>query len=251
MKSSKWSLASARSWKESSTSSRGSGVSTRCRVKAGTQRRVTAEIAPSAPIPTRAARSSSGSPAALSSRTRPSARTSSSALDLGGDVAQPRPGAVGAGRDRAGDRLAVDVAEVLHRQPEPAQLLVEVGEHRARPDLDQAGGAVGVDHAAERVDVDHRALGQRRLGEGVAGAGDADLAPGRGRGADRLGQLLAVARAQPSRPARRPGPRPSCARSARSLPRPLPKPCCAEPSPLSPRRCGPRAAPARGTRRRP
>ncbi len=79
MKSSKWSLASARSSKASSTSSRGSGRSTRSRVKAGTQRRVTAEIAPRAPRPTRAARSSSGSPSALSSRTLPSARTSSSA----------------------------------------------------------------------------------------------------------------------------------------------------------------------------
>ena len=77
MKSSKWSCASARSWKESRTSSRGWAESTRSREKAGTQRRVTAEIAPSAPIPTRAARSSSGSVAALRWRTLPSARTSS------------------------------------------------------------------------------------------------------------------------------------------------------------------------------
>ena len=75
MKSSKWSWASARSWKESSTSSRGWGESTRSSVKAGTQRRVTAEIAPRAPTPTRAARSRS--PSASSSRTLPSARTSS------------------------------------------------------------------------------------------------------------------------------------------------------------------------------
>ena len=77
MKSSKWSLASACSWKQSSTSSRGRGVSTRSSVKAGTQRRVTAAIAPSAPMPTRAARSSSGWVAALSWRTPPSASTSS------------------------------------------------------------------------------------------------------------------------------------------------------------------------------
>ncbi len=95
-------------------------------------------------------------------------------LDLGGDVAQLRAGAVGAGGDRPGDRLAVDVAEVLHRQAEPVQLLVEVGEHGARADLDQAGCGVGVDRAAERGEVDHRAVGQRRLGEGVAGADDAD-----------------------------------------------------------------------------
>ena len=109
---------------------------------------MTAEIAPSAPTPTRAARSSSGSVAALSWRTLPSARTSSSALDLGRDVAQPGAGAVGPGRDRAGDRLAVDVAEVLHRQPEPGQLLVEVGEDGAAADLDQARAGVGVEHPA-------------------------------------------------------------------------------------------------------
>ena len=77
MKSSKWSLAAASSSKRSSTSSRGCGVSTRSRTKAGKQRRVTALIAPSAPTPIRAARSSSGSPAAVSSRTLPSASTSS------------------------------------------------------------------------------------------------------------------------------------------------------------------------------
>ena len=46
----------------------------------------------------------------------PSASTSVSAGDLRGDVAQPRAGAVRGGRDRAGDALHVDVAEVLHRQ---------------------------------------------------------------------------------------------------------------------------------------
>ena len=131
-------------------------------------------------MPTRAARSRSGS-APSSSRTLAVGGDQLHRLDLGGDVAQLRAGAVGAGRDRPGDRLAVDVAEVLHRQPEPVQLLVEVGEHRARPDPDQARGRVGVDHAAERGDVDHRAVGQRRLGEGVAGAGDAHLATGRRR----------------------------------------------------------------------
>ena len=36
-------------------------------------------------------------------------------LDLGGEVAELAPGAVGGGRDRPGERLAVDVPEVLHR----------------------------------------------------------------------------------------------------------------------------------------
>jgi hypothetical protein len=117
------------------------------------------------------------------------------ALDLGGDVAQFGAGAVGAGRDRAGDRLAIDVAEVLHRQPEPGQLLVEVGEDGAGADLDQARAGVGIPHPAQRLDPDQGAVAHRRLGEGVAGAGDADLAAGGGGRRDRRGELIAVGRA--------------------------------------------------------
>ncbi len=115
-------------------------------------------------------------------------------LDLSGDVAQLRPGAVGAGGDRAGDRLAVDVAKVLHRQAEPVQLLVEIGEHGARPDFDQARGGVGVDHAVQRGEVDHRPVGQRRLGEGMAGPSHADRSPSARGGHDGGHQLVAVAR---------------------------------------------------------
>ena len=114
---------------------------------------------------------------------------------LRGDVAQLGAGAVGAGRDRAGNGLAIDVAEVLHRQAELVQPLVEVGEHRARPHLDQARGAIGLEHAAERAHVDHRPVGHRRLGERVTAARHADLAPRRHGGDDRPAQLLAIGRA--------------------------------------------------------
>ena len=63
----------------------------RWRVNAGTQRRVTAEIAPRAPTPTRAARSSSGSPSAVSSRTLPSPRTSSTASTWAEMFRRPAP----------------------------------------------------------------------------------------------------------------------------------------------------------------
>ena len=65
-------------------------------------------------------------------------------------------------------------------------------------DLDQAAtpGSASIT-PLERADVDHRPVGHRRLGEGVAGAGDADLAARRRGGGDRLRQLVAVARARP------------------------------------------------------
>ncbi len=115
--------------------------------------------------------------------------------DLGGDVAQAGAGSVGPGRDRAGDRLPVDVAEVLHRQPEAVEGIVEIGEDRSAAESHGPGRGVRIDHPAERGDVDHRALGQRRLGERVAGSGDADRPSFRRGGGDRGGELVAIPRA--------------------------------------------------------
>ena len=89
----------------SSTSSSGRGASTPRSVNAGTTRSVTAETTPSAPRPTRAARSSSGSPA-VGGDGRAVGQHELQRLDLGGDVAQPRAGAVRTGGDRAGDASA-------------------------------------------------------------------------------------------------------------------------------------------------
>ena len=123
--------------------------------------------------------------------------------DLGREVAELRPGAVGPGRDRAGDGLAVDVAEVLHRQAEAIELLVDFGEGRAGADPDQARGGVGVDDSTEGADVDQRPVGHRRLGEGVARADDADLPARLRRRGERRRQLVAIAGRQPlNRPAR-------------------------------------------------
>ena len=118
MKSSKCSCASARSWKLSKTSSRGAGLSTRCRVKAGTQRRVTArDRAQRADAhPRRAQQLGIALGGQLANRAV--GEDQLHRHHLGGDVAQLGAGAVGAGRDRAGDGLAIDVAEVLHRQAE-------------------------------------------------------------------------------------------------------------------------------------
>ena len=131
MKSSKWSWASARSWKVSSTSSRGPRPVDPVQGEGGdaAQRHGRDRAQRADPDPRRAQQLRVGGGAQLADAAV--GEDQLQPLDLGGDVAQPRAGAVGAGRDRPGDRLAVDVAEVLHRQPEPVQLLVEVGEHGA------------------------------------------------------------------------------------------------------------------------
>ena len=85
-------------------------------LNAGTQRSVTAVTTPSEPSPTRAARRRSPS-SSVSVRRSPSPVTSSSASTCAREVRQPRAGAVRAGRERAGERLGVDVAEVRERQP--------------------------------------------------------------------------------------------------------------------------------------
>ena len=109
-------------------------------------------IAPSAPTPTRAARSSSGSAAALSSRTLPSPSTSSIASTCAEMLRSLAPVPWVPVEIAPAIVWRVDVAEVLHRQPEPGQLLVQVGEHGAAADPDQARAAVGVEHAAQRVE---------------------------------------------------------------------------------------------------
>ena len=92
-------------------------------------------------------------------------------LDLCREVPELRPGAVGGGRDRPGEGLTVDVAEVLHRQASLPERRAEVPQCDPRLHLDQAGVAVDVEDAVERLDPDHRSVGERGLGEGVARAG--------------------------------------------------------------------------------
>ena len=58
--------------------------------------------------------------------------------DLGGQAAEAGAGAVGAGGDRAGNGLRVDVAEIGHGHAEPMQLGVQAVQRRAGPHGDQA-----------------------------------------------------------------------------------------------------------------
>ncbi len=95
-------------------------------------------------------------------------------LHLGGEVSELGAGAVRGGRDRAGEGLAVDVAEVLHRQAPLPQRRAQVPQGDPRLHLDQAGVAVDVEDAVQRLDPDHRSVGESGLGEGVARAGGVD-----------------------------------------------------------------------------
>ncbi len=66
---------------------------------------------------------------------------------------QARAGAVGGGGDRAGERLGVDVAEVLQREPVLGQARGELADRDAGLDAHQPGGAVDVENAREAVRV--------------------------------------------------------------------------------------------------
>jgi hypothetical protein len=97
--------------------------------------------------------------------------------DLRGDVAQPCAGAVRGRRDRPGDRLDVDVAEVLHREPPGVELRAELADGDPRLQLHEAGRAVGLEHAVHASHADHHAVGQRDVAERVPGAHDAHRQP--------------------------------------------------------------------------
>ena len=116
-KNSKWSLRVDQLVEAGERLGERSGWSTRCSVKAGTHRSVTVAITPSAPRPTRAARQQCP---------RRLARDLQHAAVRGHQLHRPRPArrccrarprAVGRGRQRAGQRLLVDVAQVLEREP--------------------------------------------------------------------------------------------------------------------------------------
>ena len=69
-------------------------------------------------------------------------------LDLGREARATEPRAMGAGRDRAGKGLAVDVAEVLEREPERIEPPVEFAEDDPGLDLDPARLAVDVEDSS-------------------------------------------------------------------------------------------------------
>ena len=107
-------------------------------------------------------------------------------LDLGRQVPEPRPGAVRRGRDRPGERLAVDVALVLHREAVRRQRLGELADHDPGLDPDEAGRAVDVEHAVQPLEPEHRPVRAGDVGERVAGPGGSHAPAGSRGAADRV-----------------------------------------------------------------
>ena len=129
---------------------------------------MSAEIAPRLPSPTRAARHRSGSESREHSTTLPSAVTSSTDSTWLEMLPEPLARAVRGGRDRAGDGLHVDVAEVLEGEALGGELLAQVADHDAALDARQPRRAVDVEHAVHPVQPDHGAVGAGDVGERVA-----------------------------------------------------------------------------------
>ena len=108
-------------------------------------------------------------------------------LDLRREVLQAHPGAVRRGRDRAGDRLVVDVALVLHREAVAAR-----GARRGRrctiPPSTRTRPEARLTSSmpVERLEAQHHAVGAGGVGERVPASGDAHAAAGGARARARL-----------------------------------------------------------------
>ena len=230
--SSKWSLASTCASSPSSTSSSGSGRSTAWRRKAGTQRRVTAATTPSAPSPTRAARSSSP-PSTVSSRAvgrarAPSPRRSRARLPSRAPVpCVPVTSAPASDWASMSPRFGSARPWRVQLAHEPVQRDAGLGAH-------EPGRAVDVEHAVEPLERQQRPVGRHAGRERVPGARHA--AP--------------RARARRPRPARARLPGRTCSAGAHDCPRDQ---FDHMPARLPPHELGARArgaAPARGARPR-
>ncbi len=117
--------------------------------------------------------------------------------DAGGEVAEGAAGAVGAGRQRAPQRLDVDVPQVRHGHAALEERLAEVVELAARPHVRaEAVGVVGHD-PRERIQGHDDAVRRHQRHEGVAGPDGAHHAPLPRRALDQGHQLgLAAGRGE-------------------------------------------------------
>ncbi len=99
-------------------------------------------------------------------------------LDLRRDVAQRGAGAVRCRRDRAGDRLHVDVAEVLQREPVRRERGIQGMDRDATLDAHQPARTVEVEHAVHPLEAQRAPVGAGDVAERVAAADHADALAG-------------------------------------------------------------------------
>lgn len=171
--------------------------------------------------------------------------------DHPGEPGVAEAGAVGAGRDRPGERLRVDVALIGERETVGGEEAGNVAQPGAGAQPDPLVCGIDGDDAGERIERDHRSGSERHGGERVPGPDDADAAPlldgggdagrelrlvGGGEEVDRVGVRGARPRAHPpsgsraGRPARASA---SCvgSSSVSGLRAPIPALQCVHPDP--------------------
>jgi hypothetical protein len=92
---------------------------------------------------------------------------------LGREAAERDPGAVRAGRQRAGDRLRIDVALIGERQPHAFERAADVADPGSRAHGDALARQIGADDALHGFEAQQQAAGRHHRRERMAGAGDA------------------------------------------------------------------------------
>ena len=88
--------------------------------------------------------------------------------DLRGDAAEPGPCAVRARGDGARDRLAVDVAEILHREPVRGEQLRHLVQTCTREQPYPLAFTVDLDHAAQVLELEQHVGRDRDPAEAVS-----------------------------------------------------------------------------------
>src|SRR3546814_10538502 len=99
-------------------------------------------------------------------------------FDLRRDRTEAKAGAVRAGRDRTGERLLVDVAEIHHPVAAAAQQMAKRLQRGA--DEDARDVVLVLLIASDRIERQQRRVGLDQWHERMSGTGDAELAPARG-----------------------------------------------------------------------
>ena len=162
-------------------------------VNAGTVRRVTVATIPSAPSPTRAARSASGS----ESPPRPPAAcrlpSTSSIASICEEMLRKRDPVPWVAVETAPAIVCLSMSPRFSRaRPVPPDRLVQHPQADAGLHLDPARLRVDVEHPAEAAEIEHHTAGARDVGEGVALAHGAHLQALLAGARDRVGQVGAA-----------------------------------------------------------